>query len=74
MVGIKNHYFFSCLSLLSSPSRQPPALAELVGLYVGRSHMLWREGGVLLWLEQNVAQVLLRVDSDEPLVEDCLNK
>ena len=65
--------FSACLSLWS-PSRQPPALAELVGLYVGRSHTLWREGGVLLWLEQNVTQVLLRVDNNEPLVEDCLNK
>ncbi|XP_046898197.1 transcription factor 25 [Hypomesus transpacificus] len=68
--AVSSHAFFGHRSQLG----QPPALAELVGLYVGRSHMLWREGGVLLWLEQNVAQVLLRVDSDEPLVEDCLNK
>lgn len=55
-------------------SRQSPALAELIGLYVGRTHTLWREGGVMLWLEQCVKQVLHRVDTKDPLVEDCDNK
>uniref|UniRef100_A0A4W5NJS6 Transcription factor 25 (basic helix-loop-helix) n=1 Tax=Hucho hucho TaxID=62062 RepID=A0A4W5NJS6_9TELE len=55
-------------------SQQSPALAELVSLYVGRTHTLWREGGVLLWLEECVREVLRRVDTKDPLVEDCQNK
>lgn len=54
--------------------RQPPALAELTALYVGRTHSLWREAAVMLWLEESVKEVLRRVDAKDPLVEDCLNK
>lgn len=68
--AVASHTFFSPQSQLG----QPPALAELVGLYMGRSHMLWREGEVLLWLEVNVAEVLRRVDNNDPLVEECHKK
>lgn len=57
-----------------SVSRQPPALAELTSLYVGRTHSLWREAAVMLWLEESVKEVLCRVDAKDPLVEDCINK
>ncbi|KAG7248455.1 hypothetical protein CRUP_029140 [Coryphaenoides rupestris] len=52
----------------------PGSLAELTSLYVGRTHLLWREAGVLLWLEECVKEVLLRVDAKDPLVEDGQNK
>lgn len=60
--------------LFSASPSQSPALAQLVALYVGRSHTLWKEAGVLLWLEGNVGEVLRRVDTQDPHVEDCLNK
>uniref|UniRef100_A0A8C7RSD7 Transcription factor 25 n=1 Tax=Oncorhynchus mykiss TaxID=8022 RepID=A0A8C7RSD7_ONCMY len=66
--AVSSHDFFG------PRSQQTPALAELVSLYVGRTHTLWREGGVLLWLEECVREVLRRVDSKDPLVEDCQNK
>lgn len=68
--AVSSHAFFGPQSQLG----QSPALAELVGLYVGRTHSLWREAGVLLWLEEAVREVLRRVDSKDPLVEDCQNK
>ncbi|XP_072236564.1 ribosome quality control complex subunit TCF25 [Leuresthes tenuis] len=53
---------------------QPPALAELTALYVGRTCSLWREATVMLWLEESVKEVLRRVDAKDPHVEDCQNK
>lgn len=64
------HYIF----LLFSVSRQPPALAELMALFVGRTYNLWKEAAVMLWLEESVKEVLRRVDAKDPLVEDCQNK
>uniref|UniRef100_A0AAR2J128 Transcription factor 25 (basic helix-loop-helix) n=1 Tax=Pygocentrus nattereri TaxID=42514 RepID=A0AAR2J128_PYGNA len=48
--------------------------SQLEGLYVGRCHSLWKEAGVMLWMEGNVREVLKRVDSQDPLVDDCQNK
>ena len=66
--------FLSFFLSLAVSLSQPPALAQLVALYVGRSHALWKEAPVLLWLEGNVSEVLRRVDAQDPQVEDCLNK
>lgn len=57
-----------------SVSRQLPALAELMVLYVRRTCSLWKEAAVMLWLEESVKEVLCRVDASDPLVEDCQNK
>ncbi|KAE8297111.1 Transcription factor 25 [Larimichthys crocea] len=64
------HAFFGPKSQIG----QPPALAELTALYVGRTCSLWREAAVMLWLEESVKEVLRRVDTEDPLVEDCQNK
>ncbi|XP_012690127.2 transcription factor 25 [Clupea harengus] len=68
--AVSSHAYFGPKSQMD----QPPALAQLVALYVGRSHALWKEAPVLLWLEGNVSEVLRRVDAQDPQVEDCLNK
>ncbi|XP_056134186.1 transcription factor 25 isoform X2 [Lampris incognitus] len=67
--AVSSHAFFGQRSHMG----QSPALAELTSLYVGRTHVLWKEGGVLLWLEKNVREVLHRVDTKDPLVEDSQN-
>ncbi|XP_034724618.1 transcription factor 25 [Etheostoma cragini] len=67
---VTSHAFFGPKSQIG----QPPALAELTALYVGRAHSLWREAAVMLWLEESVKEVLRRVDAKDPLVEDCQNK
>ncbi|KAK2920258.1 transcription factor 25 [Channa argus] len=53
---------------------QPPALAELVALYVGRTYNLWREAPVMIWVEESVKEVLRRVEAQDPLVEESQNK
>uniref|UniRef100_A0A672NXW2 Transcription factor 25 (basic helix-loop-helix) n=1 Tax=Sinocyclocheilus grahami TaxID=75366 RepID=A0A672NXW2_SINGR len=67
---VSSHAFFGP----SSQIGQPPALLELVSLYVGRCHSLWKEAGLMLWLEENVRKGLKRVDSQDPYLEDCQNK
>ncbi|ROI96426.1 Transcription factor 25 [Anabarilius grahami] len=69
-VAVSSHAFFGP----SIQTGQPPALSELVSLYVGRCHSLWKEAGQMLWLEENVRKVLKRVDKHDPYVEDCQNK
>lgn len=68
--AVSSHTFFGPKSQMS----QSPALAQLIALYVGRSHTLWKETGVLLWLENNVRETLRRVDAQDPFVDECLNK
>uniref|UniRef100_A0A3P8NVR5 Transcription factor 25 (basic helix-loop-helix) n=1 Tax=Astatotilapia calliptera TaxID=8154 RepID=A0A3P8NVR5_ASTCA len=68
--AVTSHSFFGP----NSQIRQLPALAELTGLYVGRTCTLWREAAVMLWLEETVKEVLRRVDAKDPVVEDCQNK
>lgn len=67
---VSSHSFFGPKSQIG----QPPALAELTALYVGRTYTLWKEAVVMLWLEESVKEVLRRVDAKDPLVEDCQNK
>ncbi|KAM4596750.1 ribosome quality control complex subunit TCF25 [Fundulus diaphanus] len=68
--AVSSHSFFGPKSQIG----QPPALAELTALYVGRAYSLWKEAAVMLWLEESVKEVLHRVDAKDPLVEDCQNK
>uniref|UniRef100_A0A3Q3WZW9 Uncharacterized protein n=1 Tax=Mola mola TaxID=94237 RepID=A0A3Q3WZW9_MOLML len=67
---VTSHAFFGPKSQIG----QPPALAELTALYVGRTCSLWKETGVMLWLEESVKEVLRKVDDQDPLVDDCQNK
>ncbi|XP_068117538.1 ribosome quality control complex subunit TCF25 [Hyperolius riggenbachi] len=64
---VSSHQFFGAATQLS----QPVALSQLIALYVGRSHGLWKDPSVMSWLEQNVSEVLRLVDSNEPIVKEC---
>ncbi|XP_036278536.1 transcription factor 25 isoform X2 [Pipistrellus kuhlii] len=61
------HPFFGPSSEIS----QPPALSQLVSLYLGRSHFLWKEPSIMSWLEENVRAVLQAVDAGDPAVAEC---
>uniref|UniRef100_A0A665SY66 Transcription factor 25 (basic helix-loop-helix) n=1 Tax=Echeneis naucrates TaxID=173247 RepID=A0A665SY66_ECHNA len=61
--AVTSHSFFGPKSQIG----QSLALAELTALYVGRTYNVWREAGVMLWLEQSVREVLRRVDAKDPL-------
>nr|XP_020029192.1 transcription factor 25 isoform X2 [Castor canadensis] len=67
---VANHRFFGPDAEIS----QPPALSQLVSLYLGRSHFLWKEPATMSWLEENVREVLQAVDAGDPTVEACENR
>ncbi|XP_055002103.1 transcription factor 25 isoform X2 [Sorex araneus] len=68
--AVANHRFFGPAAEIS----QPPALSQLVSLYLGRSHFLWKEPATISWLEENVHAVLQAVDAGDPAVEACESK
>uniref|UniRef100_A0A8D0GQZ5 TCF25 ribosome quality control complex subunit n=1 Tax=Sphenodon punctatus TaxID=8508 RepID=A0A8D0GQZ5_SPHPU len=65
--AVASHSFFG----LNAQISQPPALNQLVSLYVGRTHSLWKDPTVMVWLETNVREVLRMVDSRDPAVEEA---
>ncbi|XP_036087084.1 transcription factor 25 isoform X3 [Rousettus aegyptiacus] len=65
--AVAGHRFFGPDAEIS----QPPALSQLVSLYLGRSHFLWKEPATMSWLEENVREVLQAVDAGDPAVEAC---
>ncbi|XP_023363262.1 transcription factor 25 isoform X3 [Otolemur garnettii] len=65
--AVSSHCFFGPNAEIS----QPPALSQLVSLYLGRSHFLWKEPITMSWLEDNVREVLQAVDAGDPAVEAC---
>nr|XP_033797136.1 transcription factor 25 [Geotrypetes seraphini] len=67
---VSSHSFFGLTAQIS----QPPALGQLVALYLGRTHSLWKDPAVMTWLETNVQQVLRMVDAQEPIVEEYEKK
>ncbi|XP_012321424.2 ribosome quality control complex subunit TCF25 isoform X1 [Aotus nancymaae] len=64
---VSAHHFFGPNAEIS----QPPALSQLVSLYLGRSHFLWKEPATMSWLEESVHRVLQAVDAGDPAVEAC---
>ncbi|OWF35632.1 transcription factor 25-like [Mizuhopecten yessoensis] len=64
---VSSHAFFGPDSQYS----QPPALKQLIGLYIGRCYSCWKQPEVLEWLERNVKVVLQRVDNKDSMVEQC---
>ncbi|XP_039186809.1 transcription factor 25 [Crotalus tigris] len=67
---VTSHAFFGLEAQLSVPS----ALSQLVSLYLGRSHALWKDLAVMAWLETNVHTVLRLVDAKEPFLEEAEQK
>ncbi|XP_063802008.1 ribosome quality control complex subunit TCF25 [Pseudophryne corroboree] len=65
--AVASHAFFGTVAQIS----QPAALSQLISLYVGRCHSLWKDPAIMSWLEQNVREVLRMVDSSEPIVKEC---
>lgn len=48
-----------------------PTLLRLINLYIDRCYSLWTSKSVQAWLGVNVATVLQRVASNDPMVEKC---
>ncbi|XP_028595746.2 ribosome quality control complex subunit TCF25 [Podarcis muralis] len=67
---VASHAFFGLDAQLSSP----PVLNQLVALYLGRTHSLWKDPAVMAWLETNVHEVLRMVDAKDPMLEEAEQK
>lgn len=67
---VSSHPFFTTRAV----SKQSPALGQLVQLYVCRNYHMWKEYGMMEWLERNVHVVLDRVDKGDPFVLECEEK
>ena len=63
---VKKCQFFNC-----DPQKTQQPIHQLILLYVGRSHMLWKDKDVMFWLENNVKTVISRVQNNDPLVNSC---
>ncbi|KAK3863461.1 hypothetical protein Pcinc_030768 [Petrolisthes cinctipes] len=60
------HKFFGPSAQLD----QSKGLSQIVKLYVGRCFHVWKEAGVMSWMEENVKVVLSRVNNLDPLVKE----
>jgi hypothetical protein len=49
----------------------PPVLWSLITLFVERSYLLWKDPKVLSWLKESAIAVKNRVESKDPMVENC---
>lgn len=48
---------------------QPQALVHLIALYVERSHLLWKDKDLMLWLEINVKKTIELIRSDRRIID-----
>ncbi|KAL3859671.1 hypothetical protein ACJMK2_009879 [Sinanodonta woodiana] len=68
--SVAAHPFFGPVAEYS----QPPALKQLIALYIGRCKSCWKEPEVVTWLERNVKATLQRVEDKDPLMADYKSK
>ncbi|XP_046391016.1 transcription factor 25 [Ischnura elegans] len=64
--SVTNFPFFGVKAQMS----QPPALLQLIQLYIARNYHIWKEPALLPWLEKNVHKVMDRVAAGDPLVKE----
>lgn len=67
---VSTHPFFTTKAMMSQSS----SLNQLIQLYICRNYHMWKECGMLDWLERNVHVVLDRVDERDAFVAECEEK
>ncbi|XP_067133475.1 ribosome quality control complex subunit TCF25 isoform X2 [Centruroides vittatus] len=67
---VSSHPFFGS----KSQTNQSAALSQLIALYIGRCYLIWKDQEIMSWLENNVQEVLQRVEDKDPYVADCEEK
>ncbi|XP_035222319.1 transcription factor 25-like [Stegodyphus dumicola] len=50
------------------------ALVQLLTLYIGRTHSLWRSQDVIFWVERQVHEVIARHEKGDPYFAECSEK
>jgi hypothetical protein len=58
----------------SSAQNVPQAISQLIALFIGRSHLLWKDKEIMLWLENNVRQVINRIKNKDQFVKVCAER
>ncbi len=58
----------------SSAQNVPQAISQLIALFIGRSHLLWKDRDIMSWLEDNVRKVIKRVKNNDPFVKICAER
>ncbi|KAG8200352.1 hypothetical protein JTE90_028534 [Oedothorax gibbosus] len=51
-----------------------PALTQLLSLYIGRTHTIWKSPEIMQWLEAQVREVILRHENNDPFFAQCEEK
>ncbi|XP_071814167.1 ribosome quality control complex subunit TCF25-like isoform X2 [Apostichopus japonicus] len=64
----------STQSIFAAQVGEPPALTQLVTLFVTRNYPLWKEPEVAEWLERNVRELLKGVTAEEDIVSQNRDK
>ncbi|KAB7500403.1 Transcription factor 25 [Armadillidium nasatum] len=65
-IDIDSHPYFGEKAQISMNR----GLSQIVNLYVGRNFHVWKEAGVINWLEENFKIALGRVNSRDPLASE----
>ncbi|CAG2104004.1 unnamed protein product [Medioppia subpectinata] len=56
------------------PTATTPVVTQLNVLYIGRTHLLWKDRHIMSWLERNVRTVMDRVANRDPFVTVCAER
>ncbi|XP_042902172.1 ribosome quality control complex subunit TCF25 isoform X2 [Parasteatoda tepidariorum] len=59
---------------LFRPTNDPPALTQLLSLYVGRTYGIWKAPDIIAWLERQVREVMSRHKNEDLFFEECEEK
>jgi len=60
-----------CNYFNSSAQNVPQAVTQLIAIYIGRSHLLWKDKDIMSWLEGNVREVIKRITNNDPFIKVC---
>ncbi|XP_074645332.1 ribosome quality control complex subunit TCF25-like [Tubulanus polymorphus] len=55
-------------------NKQPPGLTHLINLFIDRCWPCWKIPEVVSWLEQNVKEILDRIDQKDPVSSEYASK
>lgn len=63
-----DHEVAKCDYFKPSAQKTTQVIGQLTALYVGRTHLLWKDRDVMSWLERNTRQVIGRLSNNDPFV------
>jgi Transcriptional repressor TCF25 len=52
----------------------PQAISQLISLYIGRCHLVWKDKEIMSWLEKNTKVVIERIAKKDKFVDVCADR